>query len=104
MFLLAWLKSNVSAWLTGGTDFQSHGADFVAQGGDVLGSHDLGLGVLSVAPDEEGRQGRRDVAEGVGLTIALRAVELHGGQVRACNAEGGGLLIEFRLPLGEARA
>jgi two-component system sensor histidine kinase CpxA len=36
---------------------------------------------------------------GLGLTITARAVELHGGEVRAANAEGGGLLVEIRLPL-----
>jgi two-component system sensor histidine kinase CpxA len=41
----------------------------------------------------------RDGGAGLGLTIALRAVELHGGQMRACNAEDGGLLVEMRLPL-----
>ena len=44
----------------------------------------------------------REGGAGLGLTIALRAIELHGGQVRACNAEGGGLLVEMRLPLASA--
>lgn len=41
----------------------------------------------------------RDGGAGLGLTIALRAVELHGGQIRACNAEEGGLSVEIRLPI-----
>jgi two-component system sensor histidine kinase CpxA len=35
---------------------------------------------------------------GVGLAIAERAVHLHGGQIRALPREGGGLIIEVRLP------
>ncbi len=37
---------------------------------------------------------------GLGLAIARRAVEAHGGRVDARNRDGGGLLIELRLPLG----
>lgn len=36
---------------------------------------------------------------GLGLAIVARAVELHGGSVTARNADGGGLVIELRLPL-----
>lgn len=38
---------------------------------------------------------------GLGLAIARRAVEAHGGSIRAANREGGGLRVEIRLPLGE---
>ncbi len=42
---------------------------------------------------------RRTGGTGLGLAIAERAVRLHGGTVRAANAsEGGGLVVEFRLP------
>ncbi len=37
---------------------------------------------------------------GLGLAITARAVELHGGEVRAFNAAEGGLVVEIRLPLG----
>jgi two-component system OmpR family sensor kinase len=37
---------------------------------------------------------------GLGLAIARRAVEAHGGRMIARNREGGGLEIEIRLPLG----
>jgi two-component system sensor histidine kinase CpxA len=42
---------------------------------------------------------RRSGGVGLGLSITERAVRLHGGTVRALNAEGGGLLVEMRLPL-----
>jgi signal transduction histidine kinase len=35
---------------------------------------------------------------GLGLTIAHRTVRLHGGGVRAANAQGGGLEVEIDLP------
>jgi len=36
---------------------------------------------------------------GLGLAITERAVRFHGGRVRASNRQGGGLVIEIRLPL-----
>ncbi len=36
---------------------------------------------------------------GLGLAIARRAVELHGGDISAFNAPGGGLQVDMRLPL-----
>jgi two-component system sensor histidine kinase CpxA len=36
---------------------------------------------------------------GLGLAIARRAVELHGGSIAAVNAPGGGLEVALRLPL-----
>ncbi|MBT9516457.1 MAG: HAMP domain-containing protein [Methyloversatilis discipulorum] len=43
---------------------------------------------------------RRDgsAGAGLGLSIARRAVEAHGGDIRASNAEGGGLRVDIRLP------
>jgi signal transduction histidine kinase len=35
---------------------------------------------------------------GLGLAIAERAITVHGGKVRARNAEGGGLSVEIELP------
>ncbi|EFC91150.1 histidine kinase [Dethiosulfovibrio peptidovorans DSM 11002] len=37
---------------------------------------------------------------GLGLAIARRAVERHGGIVEAANRDGGGLSVRIRLPLG----
>ncbi|HJQ22919.1 MAG TPA: ATP-binding protein [Blastocatellia bacterium] len=35
---------------------------------------------------------------GLGLSISQRAVEVHGGTIRAANATGGGLVVEITLP------
>ncbi len=36
---------------------------------------------------------------GLGLAVARRAIETHAGSIHASNREGGGLLIEIRVPL-----
>ena len=36
---------------------------------------------------------------GLGLSIAARAAKVHGGQIHAANAEGGGLQVTIELPL-----
>lgn len=38
---------------------------------------------------------------GLGLAIAKRAVARHGGEIAAANRQGGGLVVEIRLPTGE---
>ncbi|HYV00107.1 MAG TPA: ATP-binding protein [Pyrinomonadaceae bacterium] len=40
---------------------------------------------------------------GLGLSIAERAVRLHGGKVAATNAADGGLIVTIRLPLANSR-
>lgn len=47
-----------------------------------------------------GDRNPRSGGVGLGLTIAARAITLHGGQFRACNAPEGGLIVEIRLPAG----
>jgi len=42
---------------------------------------------------------RQSGGAGVGLAISDRAVRLHGGNLRAINAPGGGLIMEMELPL-----
>ncbi len=42
---------------------------------------------------------REDGGAGLGLAIVERAITSHGGQVRAENALGGGLLVEIQLPV-----
>jgi len=46
----------------------------------------------------EGRE-RETGGTGLGLAITEAAVRLHGGQVHAANADGGGLIIEISLPV-----
>jgi two-component system sensor histidine kinase CpxA len=42
---------------------------------------------------------RRTGGAGLGLAIAERAVRMHGGEMKASNADGGGLMVELRIPL-----
>jgi two-component system sensor histidine kinase CpxA len=49
-------------------------------------------------------RGRESGGVGLGLSIAERAVRLHGGNVTARNREGGGLVVEIRLPLNQQTA
>lgn len=39
---------------------------------------------------------------GLGLAIASRAVEMHGGSIMACNQPSGGLTVEINLPRGRS--
>jgi two-component system OmpR family sensor kinase len=41
---------------------------------------------------------------GLGLAIARRAIEAHGGSVRARNRDGGGLVVEMRVPMHTDRS
>ena len=43
-----------------------------------------------------------DSGTGLGLPIAKRIVEEHGGSISAQNVEGGGLSVSIRLPLTPA--
>ena len=45
---------------------------------------------------------RQTGGAGLGLSIADRAIRLHGGQLRASNRKEGGLEIEIRIPAGPA--
>jgi two-component system, OmpR family, sensor kinase len=55
-------------------------------------------------PFYRGEHGDRADGFGLGLAIARRAVEAHGGRVRARNREGGGLVVEIALPVDGAAA
>ena len=67
---------------------------------------DHGPGVPEEALDEifrpfarvESARERQSGGAGLGLAITERAVRLHGGHVRARNAEGGGLVVTIDLP------
>ena len=54
------------------------------------------------ARGEESRD-RRSGGAGLGLAIARRAIEAHGGTIRASLREGGGLVVEMVFPGGEER-
>jgi two-component system sensor histidine kinase CpxA len=41
---------------------------------------------------------RSSGGHGLGLSIAANAVQMHGGSIKASNAEGGGLLVSISLP------
>ncbi|HMI50805.1 MAG TPA: ATP-binding protein [Candidatus Saccharimonadales bacterium] len=49
-------------------------------------------------------RGRASSGVGLGLTMAQRIVQLHGGEVKARNSSSGGLLVELSLPLGDRDA
>src|SRR5690606_31311790 len=44
----------------------------------------------------------RGTGQGIGLAIATRVIELHGGEITARNRAEGGLAITFRLPVQAA--
>ena len=50
-------------------------------------------------PFYRGEAGAGTAGFGLGLAIARRAVDAHGGAIRASNAPGGGLQVEIELPL-----
>jgi two-component system sensor histidine kinase CpxA len=57
---------------------------------------DIFVPLYRVDPDRDRRTG----GTGLGLAIAERAVRVHGGSVRAENADGGGLAVTIELPQG----
>ncbi len=53
-------------------------------------------------PFQRGSQTNGAKGFGLGMAIAQRAVEAHGGQIEANNRESGGLRVSLRLPLAKA--
>ena len=49
-------------------------------------------------PFFRGTAARETRGHGLGLAIARRVVEAHGGSIRASNLTQGGLAVEIRLP------
>ena len=66
---------------------------------------DQGPGITSAElakvfdPFYRGEAGNGTPGFGLGLAIAQRAIDAHGGTIRAANAPGGGLQVEIVLPL-----
>ena len=53
-------------------------------------------------PFYRGDAGQGTTGFGLGLAIAQRAVDAHGGTIRAANVAGGGLQVEIELPLAHS--
>jgi len=74
-----------------------------AGGSALLKVRDYGPGVPGKMLTEIFLPFRRDPngdGAGLGLAIAARAVEVHRGEIRAMNVDGGGLIVEIELPEG----
>ncbi|MFN2645661.1 MAG: ATP-binding protein [Burkholderiales bacterium] len=76
----------------------------------VLTVADQGPGITSAElakvfdPFYRGEAGSGTPGFGLGLAIAQRAVDAHGGAIRAANAPRGGLQVEIELPLAHGQA
>ncbi|GMV03525.1 MAG: hypothetical protein AMXMBFR52_31800 [Burkholderiales bacterium] len=55
-------------------------------------------------PFHRARNDASDGGFGLGLAIARRAIEAHGGRIAGRNRDGGGLVVDVRLPLARPRA
>jgi two-component system OmpR family sensor kinase len=76
----------------------------------VLTVSDQGPGITSAElakvfdPFYRGEAGNGAPGFGLGLAIAQRAIDAHGGEIRAANAPRGGLQVEIELPLAHGQA
>ena len=76
----------------------------------VLTVADHGPGITSAElakvfdPFYRGEAASGTTGFGLGLAIAQRAIDTHGGKIRAANVPGGGLQVEIELPLAHGQA
>lgn len=70
----------------------------VSDRGAGVAEENLGAIFRPFFREDEART-RESGGVGLGLAIARRAVESHGGEIAAFNREGGGLRVELRLPI-----
>jgi two-component system, OmpR family, sensor histidine kinase CpxA len=100
---------NATRYTAEGTEVQirlEHQPNKKAAPTTVIRVLDSGPGVPNEALDKifqpfyrlDDARNRQTGGAGLGLSIADRAVRLHGGQVRASNRPGGGLEVEIRIP------
>lgn len=98
---------NAVRWTAEGTSVEVSLAEVRGETrGARLEVRDHGPGVPAAALEEifrpfsrvEAARERTSGGAGLGLAITERAVRLHGGRVRAKNAEGGGLVVTIELP------
>jgi two-component system, OmpR family, sensor histidine kinase CpxA len=99
---------NATRYGAAGTPVEIHLARESAAAGDqiVVRVLDAGPGVPPEDLDRifqpfyriDDARNRQTGGAGLGLSIADRAVRLHGGRVRASNRAGGGLEVEIRIP------
>jgi signal transduction histidine kinase len=79
----------------------AHAEKAEASGEVILSLTDNGPGI----PPEDLKRifapyfSKRPGGTGLGLALARRIVEEHGGKIRASNQEGGGARFEIRLPM-----
>lgn len=106
------LRSAIENVVRNGVRHTSEGTEVEIQLGCVNSSaiisvRDHGRGVPENALEDifhpfyrvEQARDRKTGGAGLGLAIAARAVRLHGGSIAARNAEGGGLIVEVKLPM-----
>jgi two-component system sensor histidine kinase CpxA len=85
----------------------ANGASGQLNGTALINVRDHGDGVPDEAMEKifrpfyrtEDARDRESGGTGLGLAITSRAVRLHGGTVRAANADGGGLQVTINLPI-----
>ena len=85
----------------------ANGASGQLNGTALINVRDHGDGVPDEAMEKifrpfyrtEDARDRESGGTGLGLAITSRAVRLHGGTVRAANADGGGLQVTIKLPI-----